>query len=58
VLLVIVWHGIDNFVGATQAAVGTVAAVVSTLVMVQALVLVVLEPRARSRGRPSVLEPA
>jgi hypothetical protein len=32
--------------------------VVSTLVMVQALVLVALELRARRRGRPSVLGPA
>jgi uncharacterized protein len=58
VLLVIVWHGVYNFVGATQAAVGGVAAVVSTLVMVQALILVALELRARRRGQPSVLGPA
>jgi membrane protease YdiL (CAAX protease family) len=58
VLLVVVWHGVYNFVGATQAAVGMVAAVVSTLVMLQALVLVALELRARRRGQPSVLGPA
>jgi hypothetical protein len=58
VLLVIVWHGVYNFVGATQAAVGAVAAVVSTLVMVQALILVALELRARRREQPSVLGPA
>lgn len=58
VLLVIVWHGVYNFVGATQAAVGAVAAVVSTLVMLQALILVALELRARRRGQPSVLGPA
>jgi membrane protease YdiL (CAAX protease family) len=58
VLLVIVWHGVYNFVGATQAAVGAVAAAVSTLVMVQALILVALELRARRREQPSVLGPA
>jgi hypothetical protein len=34
------------------------AAVVSTLVMIQGVVLIVLEVRARRRGRPSVLAPA
>jgi uncharacterized protein len=55
VLLVVVWHGLYNFVAATQAAVGTIAAVVSTLVMVQALVLLAFELRARRHGRPSLL---
>jgi hypothetical protein len=45
-----------NLVAGTQAAVGAVAAVVSTLVRVQ--VLVAWELRARRRGRPSVLGPA
>jgi membrane protease YdiL (CAAX protease family) len=58
VLLVVVWHGVYNFAAATQASVGTIAAVVSTLVIVQALVLVAFELRARHRGRPSVLGPA
>ena len=57
VLLVAVWHGVYNFVAGTQAAAGTVAAVVSTLVMVQAVGLVVREVRARRRGQPSVLGP-
>jgi membrane protease YdiL (CAAX protease family) len=35
ILLVIVWHDVYNFVGATQAATGMLAAVVSTLIMVQ-----------------------
>jgi membrane protease YdiL (CAAX protease family) len=57
VLLVIVWHGVYNFVGATEAAVGVgvIAAAISTLVMVQGIALVVLDLLARRRGRPSVL---
>ena len=57
ILLVIVWHGVYNFVGATQAATGTLAAIVSTLIMVQGIILVVVELRARRHGLPSVLEP-
>jgi CAAX protease family protein len=57
ILLVIVWHGVYNFVGATQAATGTLAAIVSTLIMVQGIILVVLELRARRHGLPSVLGP-
>ena len=34
------------------------AALVSTLVMVQGVTLIVLELRARRQGRPSVLGPA
>ena len=58
ILLVAVWHGLYNFVSGTQAATGLLAAVVTTLVMIQAVVLIVLEVRARRRGRPSVLGPA
>jgi uncharacterized protein len=57
ILLVAVWHGLYNLVSGTQAATGLLAAVVSTLVMIQAVVLVVLEVRARRRGRPSVPGP-
>jgi uncharacterized protein len=57
ILLVIVWHGVYNFVGATQAATGTLAAIVSTLIMVQGIILVVLELRARRHGLPPVLGP-
>jgi len=46
-LLVIVWHGLYNLVSGTQAATGVVAAVVSTLVMIQGVVLIILELRAR-----------
>lgn len=58
ILLVAVWHGLYNFVGATQAATGLLAAVVSTLIMIQGVALIVLEVRARRRGRPSILGPA
>jgi membrane protease YdiL (CAAX protease family) len=58
ILLVIIWHGLYNFVSATQAATGMLAAVVSTLIMIQGAVLIGLDLRARRRGRPSVLGPA
>jgi membrane protease YdiL (CAAX protease family) len=58
ILLVIVWHGVYNFVGATQAAVtGPIAAVISTLIMIQGILLVLLDVEARRRGWPSVLGP-
>lgn len=55
ILLVTVWHGVYNTVGATQAATGTIAAVISTLILVQGIVLVALEVRASRHGRPSIL---
>jgi uncharacterized protein len=58
ILLVAVWHGLYNFVSGTQVATGQLAAVVTTLVMIQAAVLIVLELRARRHGRPSILGPA
>ena len=58
ILLVAAWHGLYNFVSGTQAATGLLAAVVTTLVMIQAVVLIILELRARRRGRPSILGPA
>jgi uncharacterized protein len=58
ILLVIVWHGVYNFVGATQAAVtGPIAAVISTLIMIQGIFLALLDVEARRRGWPSVLGP-
>ena len=57
ILLVAVWHGLYNLVSGTQAATGILAAVVSTLIMIQGIVLIVLEVRARRHGRPSVLGP-
>jgi CAAX protease family protein len=58
ILLVAVWHGLYNLVSGTQAATGMLAAVITTLVMIQGVVLITLDLRARRRGRPSVLEPA
>jgi hypothetical protein len=58
ILLVAVWHGLYNFVSGTQAATGMVATVVSTLVMIQGVLLIILEVRARRHGRLSVLAPA
>jgi membrane protease YdiL (CAAX protease family) len=58
ILLVAVWHGLFNVVSGTAAATGVVAAVVSTLVMAQALLLVGLDLWARHKGRPSPLAPA
>jgi membrane protease YdiL (CAAX protease family) len=57
ILLVAVWHGLFNLVSGTAAATGVVAAVVSTVVMAQALLLVGLDLRARHTGRPSPLAP-
>ena len=58
ILLCVIWHGVYNFVGGTQAATGMLAAIVSTLIMIQGIVLIVADLRARQQGRPSVLGPA
>jgi len=55
ILACAVWHGLFNIATATAAGSGTVAAVVSTLVIAQALFLLALELRARRSGRSSVL---
>lgn len=55
ILLVTIWHGTYNIVGATEAAAGTIAAVMSLLILAQGVVLVVLEVRARRAGRASIL---
>jgi uncharacterized protein len=57
VALVAIWHSCFNMVSATAAAGGLVAAIVTTVVMVQAVFLVGAELVARHRGRPSVLGP-
>jgi len=54
ILLVAVWHGLDNLVAATRAAAGMLTAVVSSLIMVEGAALAGLEARAWRRGRPSV----
>jgi membrane protease YdiL (CAAX protease family) len=58
ILIVAVWHATFNmFGGATDATQGTIAAVVSTAVMIQAIVLVGIELRARHRGSGGILGP-
>lgn len=58
ILIVAVWHGTFNmFGGATNATQGTIAAVVSTAIMIQALILIGLELRARKQGSASILGP-
>jgi hypothetical protein len=53
-LLVVGWHGMYNFVGATHAAVTTP---IATLIMVQGILLISLDLLTRRRGQPSVLGP-
>lgn len=55
VALVAVWHAGFNMVSATAAGTGLIAAVVTTAVMVQAIVLVAAELRSQRRGGSSVL---
>jgi membrane protease YdiL (CAAX protease family) len=55
ILAVALWHGSYNFFSGTAAASGLVAAVVSTAVMLWAVVLVVLELRARRHHQPSII---
>lgn len=58
ILAVAVWHGIYNLTGATKAAAGgsgVIAAAMWTFVVVNALVVVELDRRARRAGRPSIL---
>jgi CAAX protease family protein len=57
ILACAIWHGGYNLTTATAAAGGLIAPTTSTLVIVQALVLVWLELRARKRGHASVLGP-
>lgn len=57
ILIVAVWHGTYNMVSGTAGADGTVAAVVSTGIIVLAITLVVQDIRARRKGRRGVLGP-
>ena len=57
VLACAVWHGLYNLATGTAAATGTIQAVTSAFVYTQAVVLVVLELRARRRGKASILGP-
>lgn len=57
ILACAIWHGVYNVTTGTAAACGTIAAVTTTLVVIQAFVLVALELRAHNRGQPSILGP-
>jgi membrane protease YdiL (CAAX protease family) len=57
ILACAIWHGAYNLTTATTGGTGTVAAVTTTLVIVQATILLGLELRARRHGRKPVLGP-
>ena len=57
ILACALWHGLFNMATATVAASGTLAGVPSALVIVQAILLLRLELRARERGEASVIGP-
>ena len=60
ILAVVVWHGLYNAFGASKAATsgsGVLASVIWTFVVANAIILVILELRARRHGRPSVIGP-
>ena len=57
ILACAIWHGLFNMATATVAASGTIAGVTSTLVIIQAILLLRLELRGRKRGGASVLGP-
>ena len=58
ILACTVWHGVYNLATGTGAATGTIQAVTSAFIYVQAFLLVGLELRARRRGEASILCPA
>jgi uncharacterized protein len=58
ILACAVWHGLYNLATGTAAATGTIQAVTTAFIYVQAFVLVGLELRARRRGDASILGPA
>jgi membrane protease YdiL (CAAX protease family) len=57
ILLVAVWHTTYNLISGTAAAKGLLAAASTTLVIVFAMVLVVVEIRAMRRGNRTILGP-
>jgi uncharacterized protein len=57
ILACAIWHGLFNMATATVAASGTLAGVTSALVIVQAILLLRLELRARKRGEATVIGP-
>lgn len=57
ILLVAIWHTTYNLISGTDAATGLLAALSTTLVIVLAIFLVILEVRSARAGRPTVLGP-
>jgi uncharacterized protein len=57
ILACAVWHGLYNLATGTAGSTGTIQAVTSAFIYVQAFLLVGLELRARRRGEPSILGP-
>jgi membrane protease YdiL (CAAX protease family) len=57
ILACAIWHGLFNMATATVATSGTLAGVTSALVIVQAILLLRLELRARKRGEATVIGP-
>jgi uncharacterized protein len=57
ILACAVWHGLYNLGTGTAASTGTIQAVITAFVYVQAFILVVLELRAHRRGEPPILGP-
>lgn len=55
ILACAIWHGLYNLGTGTAAATGTIQAVITTFVYIQAFILVGLELRAHRRGEPSIL---
>ena len=54
ILIVALWHGTYNLVSGTAAAHGLIAAVVSTVVIIQAATLVAFEIYANRHDHPSI----
>jgi len=57
ILAVAVWHASYNMAAATAASSGTVAAFASMLVIVQAILLLRYDQRARTRSERSIIGP-
>lgn len=57
ILACAVWHGLYNLATGTAGSTGTIQAVTSAFIYVQAFLLSGLELRARRRGEPSILGP-
>jgi uncharacterized protein len=57
ILIAALWRGALNLTTGSDAAEGTIQAVVTTAIMVWGITLLVAEPRARRQGQPRPLQP-